>query len=203
MACPDDPEDEADIDALREEAEAAIHTHVWGGEYGPDEVCLIVGEELFGDDEEQEEWIEAAVRRAFVAKRRAEKKWPKVTDCDRLDDVFTALEKRGIVTDYDDTAYTQSDGFEAVEELYRDEGGKESSFVGYCFYTFQDRKAALAGDGLMLAYGHFTDHANKGAEIGQIVREEFERAGFTVEWEGTLNRRIFLKGFRWQRRSPK
>ena len=201
MACPTD--DEPDIDDLREEAEEAILTHVWGGEYGPDEVCIIIGEEIFGDDEEQVEWTEAAVRRAFAEKRKAERTWPKVTDCDRLDRVFTALEKRGVLTDSDDTALTQSDGFEAVEELYRDEGGKKSAFVGYCFYTSQDRQAALAGDGLMLAYGHFTDHAKKGVEIGQIVREEFERAGFTVEWEGTLNRRILLKGFNWQRRSPR
>jgi hypothetical protein len=202
MPCPGDQEDEPDIDALREEAEEAIRTYVWAGEYDPEEVCIIIGEEIFGDDEEQEEWTEAAVRRAFAEKRKVERTWPKVTDCDRLDRVFEALEKRGVVTDHD-AGFTQSDGYDAVEELYRDAGGKKSSFVGYCFYTSQDLESAIEGGGLMLAYGHFSDHANKGVEIGQIVREEFERAGFAVEWDGHLNTRILLKGFRWQKRSPR
>lgn len=29
-----------------------------------------------------------------------------------------------------------------------------------------------------------------------------EREGFTVEWDGTIKTRLFVKGFRWQRRSP-
>lgn len=202
MACPNGQEADDDDDDLREEAEEAIRSHAWAGEYGPDEVCIIIGEEIFNDDEEQEAWIRAAVRRAFAEKRAAEKKWPKVTDNDRLDRVFEALGKRGVVTD-DDAGFTQSDGFESVSELYQDEGGKKSGFVGYCFCTSQDRDSAIEGGGLMLAYGHFTDHAKKGAEIGQIVREECERAGFEVEWNGNLNTRVFLPKFRWQRRSPR
>ena len=114
-----------------------------------------------------------------------------MTDCDRLDRVFEALENRGVVTDHD-AGFTQSDGFDSVEELYREAGGKKSAFVGYCFYTSQDLESALEGGGLMLAYGHFTDHAKKGVEIGQLLREEFERAGFTVEWNGQINTRILL-----------
>jgi hypothetical protein len=200
MACPNVP-NAADEDDRRAWAEESIRSHAWAGEYGPEEVCIIIGEEIFGDDE-HEEWTEAAVRRVFAEKRKAEKKWPKVTDCDRLDRVFQALEKRGVVTD-DDAGFTQSDGFESVSELYEDEGGKKSAFVGYCFCTWQDRDAAIEGGGLMLAYGHFTDHAKKGVEIGQIVREECARAGFKVEWNGNISTRIFLKDFRWQKRSPR
>jgi hypothetical protein len=201
MACPGGHNEEDETD-LRAEAEEAIRAYVWGGEHDPEEVRTIVGEEIFVDDEEQEEWIEATVRRAFVEKRKAERSWPKVTDCDRLDRAFEALEKRGIIADHD-AGFTQSDGIDTVDELYRDAGGKKSPFVGYCFYTSQDLEGAIAGGGLMLAYGHFTDHEKKGVEIGRLLREELERAGFTVEWDGAVRTRILLKGFRWQKRSPR
>jgi len=201
MTCPNGQEAE-DEDDLRAEAEEAIRSYAWAGEYDPEEVCIIIGEEIFGDDEEQEEWIQAAVRRTFVEKRKAEKKWPKVTDCDRLDRAFEALEKRGVITDHDSTAFTQSDGLEAVDELYADAGGPKSAFVGYCFFTSQDLDAAIVGGGLWLAYGSFPGRG-EAVEVGRLLREEFERAGFKVEWDGNVRTRVFLPKFRWQRRSPR
>lgn len=200
MACPNgqDADDETDRRAWAEEA---IRSHAWAGEFGPDEVCIIIGEEIFGDDEEQEAWTRAAVRRAFTEKRAEERTWPKVTDCDRLDRVFEALEKRGIITDHD-AGFTKSDGLDSVDELYADEGGEKSAFVGYCFCTSQDRDAAIEDGGLWLAYGSFPGRG-EAVEIGRVLREEFERAGFTVEWNGDPKTRILLRGFRWQRRSPR
>jgi hypothetical protein len=36
-----------------------------------------------------------------------------------------------------------------------------------------------------------------------MLRAAFEREGFNVEWDGTIKSRLFIKGFRWQRRSPR
>lgn len=200
MACPGG--EEADEPDLRAEAEEMIRSLVWNGDYDAAEVCVIVAEEIFDDDEGQEKWLGAAVRRAFAEKRKAEKTWPKVTDCDRLDRAFAALQKRGVVTDHD-AGYTQSDGIDTVYELYREAGGPKSAFVGYCFYTWQDLESAVAGGGLMLAYGHFTDNETKGVEIGRLIREEFERAGFEVDWDENPRTRVHVPAFRWQRRSPR
>jgi hypothetical protein len=200
MTCPNNPNAD-DEDDRREWAEEAIRSYAWAGEYGPDEVCIIIGEEIFGDDEEQEEWTEATVQRVFTEKRADEKTWPKVTDCDRLDRVFEALEKRGIITDHD-AGFTKQDGLDSVDELYADEGGAKSAFVGYCFYTSQERDAAIEGGGLWLAYGSFPGRG-EAAEVGRLLREEFERAGFKVEWNGDVKTRILLPEFRWQRRSPR
>jgi hypothetical protein len=198
MTCPNGPP--ADHPDLRAEAEEMIRSCVWAGQYDPDEVRTIVGEEIFGDDPDQEAWTRAAVLRAFAEKRAAERKWPKVTDCDRLDRAFAALEKRGVVTD-DEAGFTQSDGFESVSERYADEGGKKSAFVGYCFCTSQDRDAAIEGGGLLLAFGAFAGRGEDVA-VGRVVREECERAGFEVDWDENPRRRVFLPKFRWRRRSP-
>jgi hypothetical protein len=56
--------------------------------------------------------------------------------------------------------------------------------------------------GLWLAYGSFHPSRKGATEVGRLVQEEFERAGFPVEWTGKPESRLLLRGFRWQRRSP-
>jgi hypothetical protein len=64
-------------------------------------------------------------------------------------------------------------------------------------------EGAMWGEcGLWLAFGSFPPNRKRAIAVGQMVREEFEQAGFTVEWDGTAELRILLKRFRWQRRSP-
>ena len=42
------------------------------------------------------------------------------------------------------------------------------------------------------------------ADGGLISAETLlEREGLDVEWDGTIGRRLYVKGFRWQRRSPR
>ena len=62
--------------------------------------------------------------------------------------------------------------------------------------------AATLGSGLYIAFGHFSGNDAKGVKIGQLLRAALEREGFNVEWDGTIGRRLFVKGFRWQRRGP-
>ena len=75
MACPGGP-DEEEPD-LRAWAEESIRFYAWAGEYDPEEVCLIIGEEIFGEDEEQEEWTEATVRRRSPRSARPSERGPK------------------------------------------------------------------------------------------------------------------------------
>src|SRR5207237_1257540 len=128
--------------------------------------------------------------------------WPAVTSCDHLDRVFESLRSQGILTRHR-CGLTIQDGLDVVDELYAEAGGKRSALVGYCFYHLQDMEAAMWGEvGLWLAFGSFPPSRECAVAVGQMVREEFERAGFAVEWDGTADTRLLLKGFRWQRRSP-
>lgn len=175
---------------------------VWSGENDPEEVALLIEEQLGEEDEIDEDWLDKEIRREFAAKRKAEKTWPKVTDCDHLDRAFETLERQGIIALHM-AGFTQTDGLEEVEDAYREAGGKKSKYAGHCFYTEQDQEHALDGSGLYIGFGHLSGDDAKGVEVGHMLRAALEREGLNVEWDGTIKTRLYVKGFRWQRRSPR
>ncbi len=190
------------MDERREEALECIRSRVWSGYYDPGEVFDIVDEDVLGADGEGEQWLRRAVSREFRRKREAERGWPTVTSCDRLDHVFEALRGRGVLARHR-RGLTIQDGLEVIDELYKQAGGRKSGLVGYCFYHLQDMEGSMWGEGgLWLAFGSFPPSRDSAVEVGRLVLEEFERAGFAVEWDGACDSRLLLKGFRWQRRSP-
>jgi hypothetical protein len=190
------------MDERREEARDAIRFRVWSGYYDRGEVFDAVDEDVFGSDGEDEEWLRRAVAREFRKKREAEQGWPAVTDCDRLDRAFEALRGCGVLTRHR-CGLTIQDGLDVIDDLYAEAGGEQSDLLGYCFYHLQDMEGAMFGErGIWLAFGSFPSSRKLAVEVGQLVRAEFEGAGFAVEWDGTAESRLLLKGFRWQRRSP-
>lgn len=178
-----------------------IRCFVWSGENDAEEVALMIEDQLGEKDEVDEDWLQEAIRREFAAKRKEEKTWPKVTDCDLLDRAFEALEQQGIIALHI-AGYTQSAGLWEVEEEYRDADREKSNYAGHCFYTEQDLECALDGGGLWIGFGHLSGNDARGIEAGHLVRAALEHEGLKVEWDGTIGSRLFLKGFRYQRRSP-
>ena len=53
------------------EARGAIYRNVWSGLYDPEEIVLLVGESVWGD-EYDENWQRAEVEKELVKKRAAE-----------------------------------------------------------------------------------------------------------------------------------
>jgi uncharacterized protein DUF6891 len=196
------PQEEIRVDERREEARDSIRFRVWSGYYDAHEVFdSIVDDVWFDRDEEDDKWLRSAIRREFQLKRKAERSWPAVTSCDRLDGVFEALRSQGILTRHR-CGLTIQDGLDVIHGLQEEAGGKRSGLIGYCFYHLQDMEAAMWGEtGLWLAFGSFPPSRKGAVAVGQTVRKEFERAGFMVDWDGTADTRLLLTGFRWQRRS--
>lgn len=119
-----------------------------------------------------------------------------MTDCDRLDEAFQALEGRGILA-LQNAGYTMSDGHDDAREVLIHEPGR---YQGYCFYHGQDLERAVEGRGLMIAFGHAEGDVPDKVKVGLAVKEELERVGFATEWDGTADRRINVPGIRWERR---
>jgi hypothetical protein len=191
------------MDEQRRDALNNIRFRVWSGYHDPDEVIDIVLDE---DDLESEDggeaWLRRSVAREFRKKRAAERGWPAVTDCDRLERLFASL-RSGRILVRDRCGLTIQDGLDVIDDLYTEAGGERSGLVGYCFYHLQDLEAALWGEaGLWLAFGCFPASPAGAVGVGRLVRAESERAGFAVEWDGSADSRLLFKGFRWQRRSP-
>ncbi|MDP9991554.1 bifunctional non-homologous end joining protein LigD [Variovorax boronicumulans] len=102
----------------------------------------------------------------------------------RIDEVFNALTKAGLVT-LQDAGQTQSDGFSDCSEAFRERGGKAAGVHGFCFYTRQDLNRAKSTSQLSLAFWG----APKGADadmqrVGELIVEHFRKAGFEVRWNG-------------------
>jgi hypothetical protein len=68
-------------------------------------------------------------------------------------------------------------------------------------YHGKDLERAVRGGGLYVAFGPVDpgEEETKGPEIGNIVREELERVGFHVDWEGTFAKRMHVPKLLWQR----
>jgi hypothetical protein len=173
----------------------SIREWVWSGYYQPDEVQDMVGDLL--EDGVDEPRLRAAVPEEFAKKTAREASWPEVTDCDRLDRAFAELETRGIVA-LQNAGTTMSDGLDEVDEARSARGA--DSITGYCFFHAQDLERALAGHGLLLAFGAFRDDDASKVEVGRTIRTVLQQHGLATEWSGDPKTRIQLPKIDWQRR---
>ncbi|WP_417861727.1 DUF6891 domain-containing protein [Vreelandella venusta] len=174
----------------------AIKVHVWGGFDTPEDIQEMIADLL--EEGADEEMLREPVSIEFKKKREAEKSWPQVTDLDRLDGVFQALNANGILCLHN-AGYTMSDGHEDSNEALS--AYPQGEFYGYCFYHGQDLERAVSGDGLMLAYDHVNGDVPEKIEVAETIQQALEKAGFTVEWDGTTNQRINIPKFDWKHRA--
>jgi hypothetical protein len=173
----------------------AIRKWVWSGFYTADEVDFMIDDIL--EDDAHEEFLREAVAPEFAKKSEAEKNWPEKSDCDRLDSVFGALEKRNILC-LQKSGYETSDGHQEAFEILSDQPGNR--YIGYCFYDGQDLERALDGGGLLVAFDHVDGDVPDKIKVGNALKEELERVGFKIDWSGTTDQRINIPTIDWKRR---
>ena len=77
---------------LDEEAKDAIAVLTRSGFYEPETIVEIVCEDLFEPGEADEAEVSAIVEGEFRTLEREKTTWPAVTDCDRLDQAFEAID---------------------------------------------------------------------------------------------------------------
>src|SRR5262245_54432258 len=173
----------------------AIKNWVWSGFYSPDEADAMIDDIL--EDDADEAMLRAAVAPEFGKKAAAEASWPDRTDCDRLDQAFEELNARGVVALHN-AGYTMSDGISDVSEALHERGRK--GMKGYCFYHGQDVERAVAGGGLMIAFGDFDDDKIKKTKVGELVKAVLQESGIAVDWNGDPETRLNLPTLDWKRR---
>ncbi len=176
-----------------------IKMHVWSGFDSVDDVNELI-EDMLSDDSEvvDEALLRAAVATEFKQKLATETTWPTVTDCDRLDAAFEALNKNGVIALHN-AGVTQSDGLSDVGEALRERG--KNSVTGYCFYHWQDVERATKGLGLWLAFGDLDDDKSKKINIGKVIKKTLETNALIVEWNGAPDIRLHIPELVWRRRS--
>ncbi|MDH6165401.1 hypothetical protein M2282_000529 [Variovorax boronicumulans] len=107
----------------------------------------------------------------------------------RIDEVFDALTKAGLVT-LQDAGQTQSDGFSDCSEAFHERGGEAAGVHGFCFYTRQDLNRAKRSSQLSLAFWGAPAGADADMlRVGELVVDHFRKAGFEVRWNGAASMR--------------
>jgi hypothetical protein len=185
---------------LAPEVEEEIVAAVRGGFDDRARIVESFCEERYEPGELDRQAVTAAVDRAIAAREAEKTRWPAVTDCDRITAAFTRLNARGVIA-LENAGFTQSDGYDDVSQAY-DEHADRARVLGYCYYHGQDLERAVAGGGLWLSFGPVDpdDEETVGPRVGALVREELERAGLEVAWDGSFSKRIHVPKVVWQRR---
>lgn len=160
----------------------------------------ILDEHEGADEDTVKQVCEQETDKAFAAHLAAQAGWPEVTDCDRLDQAFEALNGRDIVALHDFTC-CQTCGLAEVGAPIQAAVDAGIDVAGFTFYHAQDTDSAVDGHGLYLTYGHVDGSETNGIAIGRLVVHALNEAGLETDWDGTFGKRIAVR-LDWRRRVP-
>ena len=117
-----------------------------------------------------------------------------------IDSAFEELNANGIVA-MQDVGYTISDGWADVNEVA---SARKSVPRGATFFHGQDKKRAMAGQGLMLVFGAYEDDARKRPGASKRIAKEIcatlARWGGETIWDGSIETRIQIPPFEWRKK---
>lgn len=193
-------------DDLRELAVVAVHP----GFRSLDDVIAELTE-LVQDDEDGAAdpgsvgaaQVAPVVRDVWARRLVQQADWPPVTDADRLEAAFGALEASGVLARMDFSCCQNCGSGEIADEA------RVAAVPphGYVFFHAQDaERLAGAPARLHLSYGAFTPDRDGYADAALAVAEQIAAAvrdaGLRVDWDGTLARRIAVPDLAWHRRLP-
>lgn len=188
------------LDTLR----TVVREAVVAGFDPPDEIAQRAAEcAADGTDFEPGDLLDTAERltaEALAAHLHEQDGWPDVTDCDRLDAAFEALEAAGVVARQNFSCCGTCGHADIGEEIAAaEEAGR--AVRGYTFYHVQNTEAAVEGGGLYLAYGAVEDGEAGAEAVAAEVVSTLAAHGLKPEWNGSARQCVFVP-LVWQRRRP-
>jgi len=180
--------------------EAFIGRLVAAGFESPEDILQAARDYLGEDLDQQRIDIESGpmLERALAAHAAAEKTWPALTDCDRLDAAFAALDRKGVIARQNFSCCGNCGSGEIWDEVdaARDAGDPAH---GYAFFHMQDTERATEGDGLYLNYGAVEEGEAAALAVGHEIVDTIAAAGLKADWDGSWDQRIHVS-LDWKRR---
>ena len=141
---------------------------------------------------------DSLVAREITDLRAEQVRWPAITQWDRMDAAMEALELNGIVARQNFSCCGNC-GVGEIEAEMAAQIDNGARVRGYAFFHQQDTESAVLGDGLYLSYGGLRPDDRAAERIGAEVVDAFAGAGLRPDWNGSLDRRIYLP-IDWKRR---
>jgi hypothetical protein len=186
-------------DALAD-LEQFIATLVAAGFDTPEEILQAASDYLADDLDQRRIDLESGpmLERALAAHAAAEAGWPALTDCDRLDAAFAALEQRGVIARQNFSCCGNCGSSEIWDEIdaARDAGDPAH---GYAFYHIQDTENAADGGGLYLNYGAVDEGEAAALSVAREIVDALRAKGLKADWDGSWDQRIGVS-LDWKRR---
>lgn len=138
------------------------------------------------------------LREALARHKAAAAGWPEITDCDRLDAAFDALEADGVIARQNFTCCSTCGSTEIWDEI---QAAADAGLParGYAFYHVQDTESAVEGHGVYLGYGACEEGEAAALAVGHDIVAQLERHGLTPEWDGSWDRKIAVP-LDWKKR---
>lgn len=155
-------------------------------------------------DQERTDFIKSIVAERLEKRRRAEQRWSRLTDCDRLDMAFADLQEQGILARQNFRCCSNCASFSVYFEI-DDEKREKGFWKGYVFYHQQDTECAPGGT-LYLGFGAMDEREreDQGEQarmaIGEAVVETLGRYRLKTSWNGDHATRIKVVDLDWRRR---
>ena len=198
---PPPPPPPEDTDAIAE-LRAKITADVAAGFYDEDVILTDLPDIFEGEIDPDLVRAEAPrlLREALAAHARDAATWPAVTDCDRLDAAFAALEAEGVIARQNFTCCMSCGSTEIWDEMRvaHEEG---APVEGYTFYHVQDTESAVEGHGIYLAYGACEEGEAAALAVADRIVAELRANGLAPRWDGRWDQRIAVP-LDWKRRRP-
>jgi hypothetical protein len=194
---------------LKQEATTQIQLHLAQGFETPEQFLPGIIEMLADEhDEDEVRRVVAELLPKLQSQHvRDQRTWPSVTDCDRLDAAFEALNASGIMAKHHWWCCGNC-GAAAMPEEFDRIGGRwqGTPIVGYAFYHVQDTESAVDNGDLCLNFGSCEQASDAQAyeaqsiAVARTVVACLREQGLEVDWDETYGRRPRVR-VTWQRRS--
>jgi hypothetical protein len=124
--------------------------------------------------------------------------WPAITDCDRIESAFAALDATGILARQHFSCCGACGANEIKDEI--DQAKKDGRTIrGFTFFHIQDTEHAVGGESLFLSYGSVDGDRDEAVAVGNEIVEALRNEGLHPAWNGRHANRIGLP-VAWQRR---
>jgi hypothetical protein len=178
-----------------------VNVRVAGG-FAPLDEIVEEAVDAFAEDSPERTALQQVARRlverAALEHAAAQRHWPAVTDCDRLDAAFADLEAAGILARQHFSCCGTCGDTEIRDEMQRAIKGGHT-VRGFTFFHVQDTDHAVDGEGIYLSYGSVDEDRAAAVAIGHEVLAALAGRGLQPAWNGKLAFRILLP-LSWQRR---
>ncbi len=189
-----------DFDVLLGDLSEHVRREVGAGFLGYDDILQSAIDSFAGELPEAliRERGAALLEQAFATHLAEEVNWPAMTDCDRLDVAFAALDSAGIIARQNFSCCGTCGSAEIQDEIEAITRAGTRVY-GYAFYHAQDTESAIDGYGLYLNYGAVIEGEEPAVAAGHAIVAALRHHGLKTVWDGSWGKRIGVT-LDWKRR---